>query len=175
MAYSCCANGASSRRPLLAPAACRLPAAAARHRLCTTSQAGAACLQQHDSIPPLRLATPAGCSAPRLGCRKQNEDRYQLEVAEGAVDEGIPEIYAGAPLPPLVLGHSRTGVALVRAAQSLHGRSPRPCMCYAATGCHCMCWCNECLRRSSGSPSRLTPFRPAGLGHACTRAQCIHA
>lgn len=29
-------------------------------------------------------------------CRKQNEDRFQLEVAEGAVDEGIPEIYAGA-------------------------------------------------------------------------------
>lgn len=27
-------------------------------------------------------------------CRKQNEDRYQLEVAEGVVDEGIPEIYA---------------------------------------------------------------------------------
>lgn len=36
----------------------------------------------------------AGSSTRQGTARKQNEDRYQLEVAEGAVDEGIPEIYA---------------------------------------------------------------------------------
>ncbi|KAL4437229.1 hypothetical protein ABPG75_004368 [Micractinium tetrahymenae] len=36
----------------------------------------------------------AGSSTRQGTSRKQNEDRFQLEVAEGAVDEGIPEIYA---------------------------------------------------------------------------------
>lgn len=51
------------------------------------------------ALPPLpllaTLASPRHPCLPAPRCRsKQNEDRYQLEVAEGGVEEGVPEVYA---------------------------------------------------------------------------------
>ena len=61
---------------------------------------GHRCQQQQRRVllppPPAAAHVPllpaTLCLLYALNCRKQNEDRYQLELAEGAVDAGVPEV-----------------------------------------------------------------------------------